>query len=113
MGMQGELRTGLIAGHEARAVRRRWPDEMKAQVDEIEAWLAESRSLVLPESPLSNALNYIANHWAGLTMFLEDGRIEIDNNGMERSIRPLVMTRENRLFADSRKGRRSRPSSHR
>ena len=33
MGMQGELRTGLIAGHEAQAVRRRWPDEVKARLD--------------------------------------------------------------------------------
>ena len=56
----------------------------------------------LPKSPLSKALEYIANHWDGLKVFLDDGRVEIDNYGMERSIRPLVMTRKNCLFAGSK-----------
>ena len=45
------------------------------------------------------ALAYGPNHWDGLVQFLEDGRIEIDSNTVERSIRPLVLTRKNALFA--------------
>jgi transposase len=39
------------------------------------------------------------NHWEGLIRFLDDGRIEIDSNTVERSIRPIVLTRKNALFA--------------
>ena len=39
------------------------------------------------------------NHWDGLTRFLADGRIELDNNTVERGIRPIVLNRKNALFA--------------
>ncbi|SEP33025.1 Transposase IS66 family protein, partial [Methylobacterium sp. UNC300MFChir4.1] len=39
--------------------------------------------------------------WAGLSLFLDDGRVEIDNNTVERAIRPLALTRKNALFAGS------------
>jgi hypothetical protein len=51
--------------------------------------------------PLAEAIRYALSRWAGLTLFLDDGRIEIDNNTVERSIRPLALTRKNALFAGS------------
>ena len=48
---------------------------------------------------IGEALAYGINHWDGLTRFLDDGRIEIDSNTVERSIRPLVLNRKNALFA--------------
>jgi hypothetical protein len=42
---------------------------------------------------------YIAKYWDGLILFLSDGRIEIDNNTVERAIRPIALNRKNALFA--------------
>jgi transposase len=50
-------------------------------------------------SKLGEALGYGLNQWDGLVRYLDDGRIEIDSNTVERSIRPLALTRKNALFA--------------
>jgi hypothetical protein len=42
---------------------------------------------------------YIAKYWDGLQLFLIDGRVEIDNNSVERTIRPIALNRKNALFA--------------
>lgn len=55
-------------------------------------------------SKLAEALAYGLNHRGGLCRFLEDGRIEIDNNTVERSIRGLALTRRNALFAGLDRG---------
>ena len=41
------------------------------------------------------------SRWEGLTLFIDDGSIELDNNIVERSIRPIALTRKNALFAGS------------
>ena len=46
-------------------------------------------------------IRYALSRWAGLSRFLDDGHIEIDNNVVERAIRPLALTRKNALFAGS------------
>lgn len=51
------------------------------------------------KSPLREALAYIAKYWDGLQLFLIDGRVEIDNNSVERTIRPIALNRKNALFA--------------
>ena len=45
------------------------------------------------------ALKYIAKYWDGLILFLTDGRIEMDSNPVERTIRPIALQRKNALFA--------------
>src|SRR4029077_15761397 len=47
------------------------------------------------------AIRYALSRWAGLSLFLDDGRIEIDNNLVERAIRPLALNRRNALFTGS------------
>jgi transposase len=47
------------------------------------------------------AIRYALSRWDGLTLFIDDGRIELDNNIVERSIRPIALTRKNALFAGS------------
>lgn len=49
-------------------------------------------------APCREALAYIAKYW-GLCIFLTNGRIEIDNNSVERTIRPIALNRKNALFA--------------
>ena len=48
---------------------------------------------------MGEALRYIARFWNGLVLFLKDGRIELDNNAVERTIRPIALNRKNALFA--------------
>ena len=62
-------------------------------------WLTFQRTQVSSKSPTGAALKYIAKYWDGLNLFLTDGRIEIDNNTVERAIRPIALQRKNALFA--------------
>lgn len=68
-------------------------------IKNMESWLNAHRSRVAEKSPLGEALNYIARYWPGLCLFLDDGRIELDNNSVERTIRPIALNRKNALFA--------------
>ena len=49
-------------------------------------------------------LKYLAKYWGGLILFLTDGRIEMDNNTVERAIRPIAIGRKNSLFAGNEAG---------
>lgn len=71
----------------------------KPLMTDMETWLAHHRARAANKSPLGEALNYIAKYWDGLRLFLTDGRIEIDNNSVERTIRPIALNRKNSLFA--------------
>lgn len=65
----------------------------------IREWLDHHRTRVSAKAPLGEALGYIAKYWTGLALFLIDGRIELDNNAVERTIRPIALNRKNALFA--------------
>ncbi len=56
---------------------------------------------------MGKAVAYLLNHWDGLTLFLQDGRVEMDTNLVENQIRPLTLTRKNSLFAGHDEGGRS------
>ena len=71
----------------------------KPILDDFDTWLTANRGRVSAKSPLGEALKYIAKYWDGLTLFLDDGRIEIDSNAVERTIRPIALNRKNALFA--------------
>jgi len=66
---------------------------------ELEIWLIQTRARVSAKTPLGAALKYIARYWDGLILFANDGRVEIDNNAVERTIRPIALNRKNALFA--------------
>jgi transposase len=74
-------------------------EHSKPIIDAFEIWLAQSRARVSAKSPTGEALKYIAKYWDGLCLFLTDGRIELDNNPVERTIRPIALNRKNALFA--------------
>ena len=67
----------------------------------FEPWLRARLETVSQKSKLAEAIRYALSRWEGLTLFLDDGRIEIDNNTVERAIRPLALNRKNALFAGS------------
>jgi len=68
-------------------------------IADMRTWLTHHRAHVAGKSPLGEALAYVAKYWDGLCVFLTDGRIEIDNNSVERTIRPIALNRKNALFA--------------
>ncbi|MBC9786757.1 IS66 family transposase, partial [Heliobacterium chlorum] len=68
------------------------------------AWLNTQSTQVLPKSALGQAIAYCLNQWQKLEAFLLDGRLEIDNNRSERSIKPFVIGRKNWLFANTPRG---------
>jgi transposase len=73
-------------------------------LDELRTWLDEALPQVPPTSATGKALNYLHNEWHKLVRYLDDGRLEIDNNGAENAIRPFVLGRKNWLFSASVKG---------
>lgn len=68
------------------------------------AWLKHQRPRVLPKSAFGQAISYCLNQWDKLEAFLKDGRLELDNNRAERSIKPFVIGRKNFLFSNTPKG---------
>ncbi len=83
--------------------RRRLRDtESRAVIREIQAWALKTESL--PESGLRRAIEYMGNHWKGLLRFLEDPRVPLDNNAIERALRGPVQGRKNHHGSRSRRG---------
>ncbi len=71
---------------------------------DFKSWLDTHAPQTLPQSPLGKAFRYTLKYWSGLTLFLDDGRLEIDNNLTEQEIKPLVIARKNFMFANSMEG---------
>lgn len=76
----------------------------KPLIEAFKDWLDQARAQVSAKSPTGAALKYINRYWGGLVLFLNDGRIEMDNNTVERTIRPIALGRKNALFAGHEAG---------
>jgi transposase len=87
---------------EERYTRRQ--QQARPVLDELRGWLDDSLPLVPPTSATGKAMHYLRREWEKLIRYLEDGRLEIDNNGAENAIRPFVVGRKNWLFSASVKG---------
>jgi transposase len=75
--------------------------EAEAVLDKLEAYLATLAERVLPKSALAKAVNYARNQWAALRCYTTDGRLTIDNNTSERTLRHQAIGRKNWLFLGS------------
>ena len=76
-------------------------EHARPHLDNLRTWLDDSLPHVPPKSAVGNALRYLHEQWDKLTRYLDDGRLEIDNNLCENAVRPFVMGRKNWLFSDS------------
>lgn len=93
-------------------VRGKPPDERRAArleqsrpiLDAMKPWLEARRDDLSRKSELAKAIGYALTRWTALSRFLDDGRIEIDNNAAERAIRGVALGRKNYLFAGSDSG---------
>src|SRR4051795_9390388 len=83
---------------ERRTVRQ---ERSEPLVDALHAWLTAQLGRVSGKSGLAEAIRYALRHWPGLVLFLDDGRLELDTNTIEREIRPIALGRKNSLFAGS------------
>ncbi len=84
---------------DARSAARQ--DKSRPILAALEPWLREKLALISQKSKLADAIRYALSRWDGLTLFLDDGRVEIDSNVVERAIRPIALNRKNALFAGS------------
>ena len=74
---------------------------------EIKKLLDDAQLKAAPQGPLAKAIFYTLSHWEALTVYLQDGRLEIDNNKSERSIKPFVIGRKNWMFHGNDVGARA------
>ena len=70
-------------------------------VTTMKVWIETQLTHIPPRSGLAEAIRYALTRWSALCCFLDDGRIELDTNTVERAIRPITLGRKNHLFAGS------------
>jgi transposase len=100
-----EARAGEAEPSEQLAVRARLRDtESRAVVAGIKTWLTEQ--VVLPRSSLGEAIGYTLRHWEGLERFLDNPRIPLDTNAVERGLRAVAIGRKNHYGSRSERGTR-------
>lgn len=76
----------------------------QTQLHKIKEWLDKTLHTTVPKSLLGKALSYLHKNWDKLTVYIEDGRLNIDNNPAENAIRPFVVGRKNWLFSATVQG---------
>src|SRR3546814_1583495 len=88
--------------------RHRRQQQAKPLADKLHEWMLAQRQRVPDGSTTAKKLDYSLKRWDALTRYLEDGRVPMDNNYIERQIRPIAIGRSNWLFAGSlRAGKRA------
>jgi transposase len=90
-----------IRGQPAEHRRQVRQEGSRPIVEALHVWLQNHVERVSAVSDLGKAIRYALRHWPGLIVFLDDGRIEMDTNTVERAIRPITLNRKNALFAGS------------
>lgn len=75
-------------------------------LDDLKAWMLENYKSVVPQSAIGQALHYSLQRWDKLSLYTTNGKLQIDNNLVENTIRPVAIGRKNYLFAGSHNGAR-------
>lgn len=97
--IEAEIRGQLPSRRQAVRATRAGP-----LLADCQTWLTDKLSTLSRKSALAEAIRYALVRWPALTRYVEDGRIEIDNNAAERALRPVAVGRKNFLFAGSDAG---------
>jgi transposase len=93
-----------ITGQSAAGRRDARQERSRPHVQAFRTWCENQLARVPAKGDLAKAMRYALNRWQAFTLFLEDGRVAIDNNPAERAIRPVAIGRKNWLFAGSDAG---------
>jgi hypothetical protein len=103
--LRGAPEAGPLGSHSAnRALRQK---KSKPILDDIHTYLEREQPHVLPKSPEGQAIAYTLSNWKALARYCDDGDLEIDNNGAERSLRGVAVGRRNWTFLGSDNGGRA------
>ncbi|WP_425995421.1 IS66 family transposase [Afipia sp. DC4300-2b1] len=94
----------IIRGETADARRNVRQVRSLPLVAAMKAWLETQLTHIPPRGGLADAIRYALTRWSDLSRFLDDGRIELDTNTVERAIRPITLGRKNHRFAGSGRG---------
>jgi transposase len=86
---------------ERRALRQ---EHAKPILTDLKLWIEAKLPTMPQKQKLAEAMRYALSRWAALSVYIDDGRVEIDNNIAERAMRPPGIGRKNWLFAGSDKG---------
>jgi transposase len=76
-------------------------DKAVVILQSLKTWMLKEYSKVTPESLIGKAIHYSLSRWEKLSVYTNDGSLEIDNNLVENAIRPVAIGRKNYLFAGS------------
>jgi transposase len=79
-------------------------ERSRGVITRIRDWLFNQKATELPRGAFAKAIDYALERWAGLTRFVDDARIPIDNNGSERAMRGPVLGRKNHYGSKSQRG---------
>src|SRR5208283_5284340 len=90
-----------IRGRSARARRNVRLTRSKPIVEAMKPWLEARLATISGKSTRAVALRYALSRWEGLVRFVDDGRLDIDSNAVERAMRAIALGRKNHLFAGS------------
>lgn len=93
-----------VRGQQPDIRRRNRQDSTKPLIEELRQTLDDALNRLSPKSEMAKAIAYGRKRWVALTRYLEDGRLEIDNNIAERAMRCVALGRKNWLFAGSKAG---------
>ena len=99
--VEREARAGELDAAGRRTLRQA---RSRPLLQDLQAYLERERPHVLPKSPIAQAIAYTLSNWAALARYAEDGDLEIDNNGAERSLRGVAVGRRNCTFFGSDHG---------
>jgi transposase len=94
----------LIRGEEPEQRQAFRHEHSRPVIDDLKTWFEAQLAKVSGRSRIAEAIRYGLKLWPGLVRYLDDGRIEIDSNTVERTIRPIALNRKNALFAGSDQG---------
>jgi len=102
--IEREARDRKLDSPARRALRQA---KAKPILEDMRTYLQREQPQVLPKSPEGQAIAYTLSNWQALVRYCEDGELEIDNNGAERSLRGVAVGRKNWMFLGSDKGGRT------
>lgn len=99
--IEHEVKELSLLPHEIKKLRQ---EKSKPLLDEMKQWLDKNIHRTLPQAPIGQAIAYCLKYWGNLERYIEDGRLDIDNNLSERAIKHFATGRKNWIFADTPRG---------
>lgn len=99
--IERQLKEAQASVEEKRQIRQ---EKTAPILKDLKSWMDAEILKVVKSTPIYRALGYAIKRWNGLTVFLTDGKLRIDNNLIENQIRPLALGRKNFMFAASING---------